>query len=132
MKSTFLTDRPPRAKEAKMGSFRSGQAHTGLFPPACARRPYRNAELRKEKNPRRDGGRTSAGRGRGHGTWMADLADARQRFDTHTNANVREIFAQVLRTPSKTDGLRLDVRGFHLDRATDPGHAGNGAAQNRG
>lgn len=67
-----------------------------------------------------------------HGTWIADLANARQRFNMYTNANLREFFAQVLLTPSKTEGLRVDLRSFHLDRAADLWYAGNGVAQNRG
>lgn len=67
-----------------------------------------------------------------HGTFIADVGDPRNRYNMYTNANLRELFAQLILSPSKKSTLRLDLRNFHLDRAVDLWYSGAGVVQNVG
>lgn len=71
---------------------------------------------------------------RRHGTFYAPLptAGAFARFPFYALANLRDVFGQVILTPSEATRVRLDLDLLRLENPSDLWYFGGGATQNQG
>lgn len=67
-----------------------------------------------------------------HGTFVPEVSDPRTRFPIYTNANLRDLLAQVMLQPGPRTNVRLDLHWYALDNPADLWYVGSGVTQERG